>query len=79
MLLLEPIQLSWLPGWLKEDNLATALRANPAVEWYMRRACPELNSRLDQVMAENPQDIISVREAEVALLNQMMDLLMVLF
>lgn len=75
MLLLEPIQLSWLPGWLDEDKLATALRANLAVDWYMRKACPELNSWLDKVMAENPQDIIPVREAEVALLNQMMDLM----
>ena len=32
LLLLEQVQLSWLPGWLPEDKLAIALQANPAVE-----------------------------------------------
>jgi len=33
LLLLEQVQLSWFPGWLPEDRLAIALKANPAVEW----------------------------------------------
>ncbi len=52
MLLLEREQLAWLPGWLPEPELALALRANPAVEWYLRHKNPDLNAWLDQVMAE---------------------------
>ena len=37
LLLLERVQLSWFPGWVPEHELGTALRANPAVEWYLRQ------------------------------------------
>ena len=40
ILLLEQVQLSWLPGWLPEKELWIALRANPVVEWYFRHKCP---------------------------------------
>jgi hypothetical protein len=49
ILLLERIQLSWFPGWVPEGDLALALHANPAVEWYMRQKCPELNPWLDEM------------------------------
>ena len=42
LLLLERVQLSWLPGWVPEDELAIALKANPVVEWYMRQKCPSV-------------------------------------
>ena len=74
MLLLERVQLSWLPGWLKEDDLATILRANPCIDWYMRNKCPGLISWLDKVLAENPIDL-PLRDAELALLRQMADLM----
>ena len=47
LLLLEREQLSWLPGWLPEPELATALKAHPAVEWYLRHKNPDLNSWVD--------------------------------
>jgi len=50
LLLLERVQLGWLPGWLDEEKLAVALRANPHVEWYMRHKNPALNQWLDRVM-----------------------------
>ncbi len=52
LLLLERVQLSWMPGWLKEDELAIALQANPAVEWYLRHKCPEIDGWVDAVMAK---------------------------
>ena len=50
LLLLEREQLAWLPGWLPEPELAAALKANPAVEWYLRHKNPDLNPWVDQVM-----------------------------
>jgi SAM-dependent methyltransferase len=51
MLLLERVQLSWLPGWVPDAPLAIALKANPVVEWYMRNKCPEIQKWLDHVMS----------------------------
>ena len=77
LLLLERIQLSWLPGWLSEAELGVALYANPAVEWYMRHKCPELNPWLDDVMGQGglkakPKE---VRRAELVILDEIEDLL----
>ena len=78
ILLFERVQLSWLPGWLPEDKLAIALRANPAVEWYLRHKCPPLNDWLDQVMSASqvgdPPDPVSVRQAEISVLTAINDL-----
>ncbi len=51
ILLLEREQLAWLPGWLPEPELALALKANPAVEWYLRHKNPDLNPWVDKVMS----------------------------
>ncbi len=78
LLLLEQVQLSWLPGWLPEQELAVALRANPAVEWYMRHKCPALNGWLDRVLAAPPGegagDPAETRRAEVTVLSTLTDL-----
>mgnify|MGYP001025983741 FL=1 len=79
VLLLERVQLSWLLGWLQEDELAIALQANPVVTWYLKHKCPEISGWVDQVMARRagtpPAEPDRVREAEVAILNQINDLL----
>lgn len=77
LLLLEKVQLSWLPGWLPPAELALALRANPVVEWYLRHKCPELNPWLDKVMAQPllAADGAAVRAAEVSILQRLEDLL----
>ncbi len=38
LLLLERVQLRWFPAWrwTSEASLAQALRAHPAVAWYLR-------------------------------------------
>ena len=78
VLLLEQVQLSWLPGWLPERELAVALRANPAVEWFMRNKCPPISGWLDRVMAALPagelRDPAETRRAEIAVLATMTDL-----
>ncbi len=79
LLLLERVQLSWLPGWLKEDELAIALQGNPVVAWYLRHKCPEIAAWVDEVLASQeglpaPQ-AARLRQAELAIMQQINDLL----
>ena len=79
LLLLEQVQLGWLPGWLPETELALALRANPVVEWYFRHKCPKLNEWLNRVLTQaDPADCANlekVRQAEITVMQAMNDLL----
>ena len=78
LLLLEQAQLSWMPGWLPENELRIAFQTNLAVEWYFRHKCPQLNPWLDQVMdikeaaTRSPDEI---RQAEVKILASLTDLI----
>ena len=76
VLLLEQVQLSWFPGWLPEERLAIALKANPIVEWYLRQKCPQLNDWLDQPMAtaQTVTDRVAICQAEIDVLASMADL-----
>lgn len=79
LLLLERVQLSWLPGWLPEQELAIALRANPSVAWYMRHKCPEIAAWVDQVEARleevGQMSASEVRAAEETIMASINDLL----
>jgi SAM-dependent methyltransferase len=90
LLLLEREQLAWFPGCLPEPELATALKANPAVEWYLRHKNPDLNLWVDEVMSSlTPSSLRSdsllpmgeglgvraqIREAEETILRRINDL-----
>ena len=78
-LLLERVQLSWFPGWLPEPELAIALRANPAVAWFMRHKCPEIADWVNSMLAKSsPEGEITpdaIRQAELAVLRSIEDLL----
>lgn len=77
LLLLEQVQLGWLPGWLPEPELAIALNANPVVEWYFRHKCPALNNWLDTVLSTPRIPSVSedVRQAEILVMKTITDLL----
>jgi precorrin-6B methylase 2 len=79
LLLLERVQLSWFPGWVPESELAIALKSNPAVEWYLRNKCPELNDWLDKVVVSSGADCDPtadrVRQAEMTIMRTINDLL----
>ena len=78
LLLLERVQLSWFPGWVNENDLGLALRANPVVEWFLRHKCPELCDWLDGVMAQAMDvllDAHAVRQAEIRVLQSLDDLI----
>ncbi len=79
LLLLERVQLGWFNGWLPEPELAIALHANPAVAWFMRHKCPAIATWLDEVMTKLDRERAitanDIRQAEVAVLRSMVDLL----
>jgi SAM-dependent methyltransferase len=76
LLLLERVQISWFPRFsLPEAELSTALRAHPTVDWYLRHKCPQVDPWLDQVLAQNPQNLPDLRQAELAVLRRFEDLL----
>jgi hypothetical protein len=80
LLLLERVQLNWFPGWnwTAPADLAIALRANPAVAWYLRHKCPEIAGWVDGLLADHPAqpaDPADVRRAEVLVLGDLDDLL----
>ncbi|MEW6717802.1 MAG: class I SAM-dependent methyltransferase [Chloroflexota bacterium] len=76
ILLLERAQLAWLPGWLPEPELATALKAHPVVEWFLRHKNPDLNPWVDSVLMQaNPEATPEqVRSAEETILHSINDL-----
>jgi len=77
LLLLEKMQLDYLPKMeIPRKELAVALKANPAVEWYLRHKTAWLDSWLDAVKEENPGLTLSrerIRRAEIAVLENMSD------
>lgn len=81
LLLLERVQITWLPGWFRgaEDDLAVALRANPTVAWFLGVKCPPVQPWLEELRARGASLPLAgpeaVRQAEVNILNQMQDLL----
>jgi hypothetical protein len=82
LLLLERVQLSWLPGWMKEPDFSIALAANKTVAWFIQHKCPEMAPWLSQEISQGT-DVIAkqaltpaqIRRAEQVVLASMMDLL----
>jgi len=76
LVLLERVQMSWLPGWLPERELAIALAANPEVAWTLRAKCPEIAPWLDRIMHQAETCPPSeVRAAEETTLRSLTDLI----
>jgi SAM-dependent methyltransferase len=76
LLLLEREQLAWLPGWLPEPELAAALKANPAIEWYLSNKNPDLKPWVDEVLKQAESNLTpkEVRAAEETILRAINDL-----
>jgi len=76
LLLLEQAQINWFPSFnLPLAEFATALRANPAVEWFLRHKCPNIEPWLEDVLQQHLKDLPDLREAEKAVLRKFVDLL----
>lgn len=81
MLLLERVQLSWLPEWIAQavprEDLALAFAGSPHVAWFARTKCPEIADWLDALLGEAPvaPSPENVRAAERKILQAVDDLL----
>lgn len=78
LLLLERVQLRWLPGWgLPKEPWALALQAHPGVAWVLGHKCPEITSWVDELLALElpPEATARLREAEVLILQALEDLM----
>lgn len=67
LLLLERAQIGWLPLCFRDTAaLSAALKANPAVEWFLRHKCPDINGWLDQALRAAPEHLTpeEIRQAE---------------
>ncbi len=77
LLLLEKMHLDYLPKMdIPREELAVALKGNPAVEWYLRNKTAGLNSWLDAVKEENAGSAPTrerIRQAEIEVLENMND------
>lgn len=78
ILLLEEFQLELFPGYVSEKDLAIALHANPAVEWYLRHKAPEISTWLDTVLSQEVGKSLSdsdIRQAEKRVLERLEDMI----
>jgi SAM-dependent methyltransferase len=77
LLLLERVQLSWLPGWLPEEPLAIALHVNPTVRWYLENKNPDIKTWVEAVCSQHlpVDDPTAIRMAEETVMASLNDLL----
>ncbi len=53
LFLLEPFQISYLPGWVPEREFAAVLRAHPSIKRFLLARCPEITGFVEGVLAEH--------------------------
>jgi ubiquinone/menaquinone biosynthesis C-methylase UbiE len=75
ILLLEPLHIEYLATLEPDAQMGTALKANPAVDWYMRQIHPPCSEYIDRCLAlaqddPNPEEL---RKAEIAVLDKIQD------
>ena len=80
LLLLDRIQLSWMPGHIPKEELALVMQTHPALEWFLYNKCPEIAPWLDtvkQLSFHNPSNQL-VSNAEQIILKTINDWLVYL-
>lgn len=75
MLLFEPIQIEYIATHEPDTTMGTAIKANSAVDWYLRQIYPPISDYLDRCLElasvdANPDEI---RQAEIQILEQYRD------
>jgi len=75
LLLLEPLHAKYLADRKPDARMGTALRANPAVAWYLAQIHPPIRAYVESCLALADSDPAEdgVRQAEVTVLESMQD------
>jgi hypothetical protein len=53
LLLLEPFQISLLPGWVPERPFAAVLAARPEIARFLKKRCPQVAGFVDRLLREH--------------------------
>ncbi|MFW5714287.1 MAG: class I SAM-dependent methyltransferase [Brevefilum sp.] len=75
LLLLEPLHVRYIAQRKPSEKMGTALRAHPAVQWYLIQIHPPVNAFIKECLAlakKNPTKE-ELREAEISVLDSMQD------
>jgi len=75
LLLLEPLHIDYIASQKPDEAMGTALKAHPAVQWYMEQTHPPARAYIDRCLTlmkgkSSPKEL---RQAEAAVLNRMQD------
>ncbi len=54
MYLLEPFQISYLPGWVPEDDFACVIEQNPAIAVFLEKKYPPIAKFIKRIREEHP-------------------------
>ncbi len=75
LLLLEPVHAEALKECEPNPQMGTALKANPSVEWYLRKIHPPIGDFIDRCLEmANPNPTPSERrQAEIDVMDSMHD------
>jgi ubiquinone/menaquinone biosynthesis C-methylase UbiE len=75
LLLLEPLHAAYLAQRLPDKAMGIALRAHPAVRWYLAQIYPPIKGYLERclALAQTDPSAEDLRRAEIAVLNSMHD------
>ncbi len=75
LLLLEPLHVEYIAIREPDSRMGTAIKAHPAVDWYLRQIYPPVKNYLDRclAMAEPDPSPEELRQAEIDVLDSMHD------
>jgi len=75
LLLLEPLHIRYISSQKPDEAMGTALKAHPAVQWYLEQTHPPAHAYIDKclTLAKDKSSQEELRQAEVAVLNSMQD------
>ena len=75
LLLFEPIHAEYMATIEPDAQMGTAIKANSAVDWYLRHIYPPIGDYLDRclTLAKTDASLDEIRQAEIAVMNQYHD------
>jgi SAM-dependent methyltransferase len=75
LLLLEPLHIEYLATREPDAQMGTALKENPAVDWYMRQIYPPCGDYIDRCLdlAQEDPNPEELRKAEISVLDRIQD------